>query len=363
MNLLQLESSPGWGGQEMRTLQEAVGLRQKGYKIVFAVQEKGGLFQEAKKEGFSVYAVKYRKRYALFLFYKLLQIMRKEKISIINTHSSLDSWIGGIVARILKIPIVRTRHLSTPIRKGINSRLLYHKLADFVVTTCQEIVPTIIYQAKKPFSQVKSIPTGVKWETFSEEEEKTKAFRQKYSRKPASLLVGMVCFMRSWKGVSTFIEAAKLAEENPYLQWILIGGGHERKYREKVVALNLKNFHFTGHLCNPFYAIKALDIFCLLSTAHEGVSQASLQAAYLKKPLITTKTGGLKEVCITGKTGIQVACHAPQEVLEAVLFLQKNPSLREKMGEEAHLWVKDRFSWDKTLDSMEKIYTSLSKRV
>ncbi len=360
MHLLQLESSPGWGGQEIRILQEALALREKGHKIIFAVEEKSALFAKAKEKGFSVYKVRYKKKTALFAFLKLLQIMRKEKIHVINTHSSLDSWIGGIAARLLQIPIVRTRHLSTPIRKGINSRWLYHGLADFVVTTCEEVVPVIIRQAKKPISEVRSVPTGVKWEDLIVEKGKAALFRTQYIKRSSQLLVGMVCFMRSWKGVDTFIEAARLAERNSDLQWIIIGGGHEEIYREKVRKLGLRNFHFTGHIPSPFYAIEALDIFSLLSTAHEGVSQASLQAAYLKKPLITTETGGLKEVCITGKTGIQVKCHSPKEVYEAVCFLQNNPQLRKTLGENGHLWVKERFSWRKTVQSMEEIYTSVS---
>ncbi len=75
----------------------------------------------------------------------------------------------------------------------------------------------------------------------------------------------------------------------PHLKWILIGGGHEESYRKKAQELSLPNWIFTGHLINPFPAIASLDHFALLSNAHEGVSQASLQAAYLEKPLLMTQ--------------------------------------------------------------------------
>ena len=37
MPILHTESSNGWGGQEIRILKEAIGLRSRGHEIVFAV--------------------------------------------------------------------------------------------------------------------------------------------------------------------------------------------------------------------------------------------------------------------------------------------------------------------------------------
>ncbi len=112
---------------------------------------------------------------------------------------------------------------------------------------------------------------------------------------------------------------------------------------------------FTGHLDRPFAAIGALDIFALLSTAHEGISQASLQAAYLKKPLITTTVGGLPEVCLDNLTGIQVPPSSPEKVAEAVLRLATDQKLRESYGAAARQLVEDKFTLQHTLDQMEEV--------
>ena len=104
-------------------------------------------------------------------------------------------------------------------------------------------------------------------------------------------------------------------------------------------------------------AISALDVFTLLSTAHEGVSQASLQAAYLQKPLIATPTGGLKEVCIDKLTGIQVPVFSPDRVSEAILKLFSSKELRETYANNAKKLAK-RFSYEKMIDQMEKVYLS-----
>lgn len=359
MRILQLEASPGWGGQEIRILQEAIGLKKKGYHILFALEQGGSLAKHAKEKGFEVFELRYQKRYALSCIKTLCSLIRFHSIDILNTHSSLDAWFGGVAARLLKKPVVRTRHLSTAIRKGWNSRLLYHKLADYVVTTCAEVVPMILHQSGRPASSIRSVPTGVDTSLPFPSEKEVFPFRKKFQKSPTDLVVGTVCFLRSWKGIQDFLQAALLLKEDPTVQWVIIGGGHEAAYREEAKRLSLSNVQFVGHLSSPYAAIAALDIFTLLSTSHEGVSQASLQAAFLKKPLITTPTGGLKEVCIPHLTGLQVPCFSPSKVAEAVLHLKKEPFLRKTLGERAHERVVQHFSWEQTLQTMEKIYLSL----
>jgi glycosyltransferase involved in cell wall biosynthesis len=112
-------------------------------------------------------------------------------------------------------------------------------------------------------------------------------------------------------------------------------------------------------LDNPFDAIAAFDIFALLSTAHEGISQASLQAAYLEKPLITTPVGGLPEVCLDGKTGLIVPPFAPKEIAEAVIKLMDAAETRREMGIEARKLVENRFLFEHTLNGMETVYRVL----
>lgn len=355
MKIIHLEASPGWGGQEMRSLNEAIGMRKRGHDVCFAVMNDGGLIENAKKEGFKVYPLSFFKKHWIKAFLQLRKIFRENEIDLVNTHSSLDAWIGGMVARSMNVPIIRTRHLSTPIRPGCNSRLLYGKLADYVVTTCHRIVEVICEQAKISKDRCKSIPTGIRPEMPDVESDGS--FRKEIGVGKDDFLIGMVCFMRSWKGVDDFLKAADLLRNEPGLKWAVIGGGHSKAYKEMAQELLLEDHvFFPGHLEKPFSAMKELDAFCLLSTAHEGVSQASLQAAFLEKPMITTPTGGLCEVCIDQKTGILVPLFSPDKVAEAILTLKKNPNLSKKMGSSGREHVLEHFTFEHMLDQMEAVY-------
>jgi len=360
VKIIHTEASKGWGGQEIRILREALGMRERGFDIVFITEHGSVLNEKARANNFKSYCLSFNKRSWVFSFFKLLKILKKEKADIINTHSSLDAWIAGLAAKAANIPIVRTRHLSARVRKGINSRIVYNYLADFVITTCSKIIPMLSSQSKKPLKFFSSIPTGIDINEVKTKPDEVLSFRKKYNIKNEDILIGMVCFMRSWKGIEEFFQAAHYLKDRQNLKWIIIGEGHIKTYMQKAKDYQVEDkIIFTGHVETPYNAIAALDIFTLLSTANEGVSQASLQAAYLKKPLITTSTGGLGEVCLDGKTGFIVPCFSYKDVSKAVLKLQKDANTRKNFGENAHRLVLEKFTYHRMLENVERIYHSL----
>ena len=357
MRILHLEASSGWGGQEIRILRESEGMRARGHEVVLGVMKGGGLVAQARQAGFTVYELDFSKSYWLVCFFRLFRILRRHRIDLVITLSSLDAWIGGIVARAAGVAVIRTRHLSTPVKKGWNSRFLYGKLADFVVTTCSAILPMISEQSGKPLSKCRSIATGVDPQRISFDPLEGVLFREKIGVKNSDFLIGTACFMRSWKGIDDLLLAADRLKAIPDIRWVVIGGGHAERHKLKAKELQLDGIvHFTGHLENPFPGLGALDLFTLLSTGHEGVSQAILQAAYLGKPLISTPIGGLSEVCIDRETGLQVPPFNSEAVARAVLELKENRGLRERLGKRARSLVEERFTLLHTLDQMENVY-------
>src|SRR5690348_11685205 len=106
MRILHTESSKGWGGQEIRILKEAEGLRERGHEIILAVTAGGALVAKAKEKGFLVYEVCFEKKSILKTLVQLQRIIKDREIDIVNTHSSWDSWAGGLAARLAGKKIV-----------------------------------------------------------------------------------------------------------------------------------------------------------------------------------------------------------------------------------------------------------------
>ena len=77
MHILHTESSNGWGGQEMRILREAEGMRKRGHEVIMAVIKGGGLVARARAAGFIVYEIEYSKPKALYPLLQLIGIIRR----------------------------------------------------------------------------------------------------------------------------------------------------------------------------------------------------------------------------------------------------------------------------------------------
>lgn len=362
MKILHTEASNGWGGQEIRILREAIGLRERGHDVSFAICHGARLTEAAKDNGFAVEEVSFDRRDALRSVPTLRRLLQAKGIDVVNTHSSLDAWMAGVTARTCGVKVLRTRHLSAPIRAGLNSKLLYRWLADGVATTCQSVADVIRRQAAVSEVRCQSIPTGIDPTEITSTREDGTAFRRKFGIRPDDIVIGTLCIIRSWKGIGDLLEAAKLLQHDPRIKWLVVGNGPcEEMFQKQCRESGLEGkVIFTGRVSPPYDALQAMDIFSLLSTGNEGVSQASLQAAYLGLPLVTTRVGGLPEVCIDHITGHTVDAHAPKQVAEAVLRLVNNQRERSQMGQEARKLVEKHFLWDCTLDRMEEMLERIS---
>ena len=76
---------------------------------------------------------------------------------LVHTHSSVDSWLATLAARSLRLPVVRSRHVSIPIRRG---RALIYRLADRVITS-GTTVKAMIEATGIPAGRVVAIPAGI----------------------------------------------------------------------------------------------------------------------------------------------------------------------------------------------------------
>jgi glycosyltransferase involved in cell wall biosynthesis len=361
MNILHLEASKGYGGQERRTILEAIGMISRNHKVLIASFKNAKILQHAKNHKIPTFKINFNKKFWFISFFKLLALLKFEKINLIVTHSSLDSWLGGIVGKLLRIKVIRTRHVTIPINKNLNTKIIYNYLTDYVITTSNEIVTAISKNSNKNIKLIKSIPTGLDIEKINATDEEVNLFKKKYDLKKEDFLIGTLCIIRNWKGIDDLLDAAKLFKNHKNIKFLIIGDGYIDRYIQRKENEQIHNLIFIGHMDNPYPALKALNIFTLLSTKNEGVSQAALQAAFFKKPLITTPTGGLKEICINNKTGLLVPISSKEKIKEAILKLYNDNALLKSLSENAYNHSL-KFTKDNMLDQIEEIYFFLNKK-
>lgn len=91
----------------------------------------------------------------------------------------------------------------------------------------------------------------------------------------------------------------------------------------------------------------------------ESFGVAALEAAACGRPVIASNIGGVPEVVVDGKTGILVPPQDIQKLSEAIINLAKDAKKREEMGQTGHRFVKEKYSWERSLDLMCDLYERL----
>ncbi len=160
--ILHTESSRGWGGQERRILAEAMVMRQRGHRVSLACDPRGELYPRAQAQGFPVTPLFFGGAQNLGAFARLRHLLRRGEIEVLNTHSSLDSWVGALAWRSLKDRplLLRTRHLSTRVQNNWPTRWLYQTPAA-IITTGQVTKELLMTRLGVQGRRIFSIPTGV----------------------------------------------------------------------------------------------------------------------------------------------------------------------------------------------------------
>ena len=80
----------------------------------------------------------------------------------------------------------------------------------------------------------------------------------------------------------------------------------------------------------------------------------------MKKPIIATNVGGIKDLIQDNKTGFLIQSGDESELIKKILFLLENNSKAEIMGKNACLYIKKNFSWSKIALDFSRIMTKHS---
>jgi glycosyltransferase involved in cell wall biosynthesis len=365
LSILHTVASLGWGGQERRILVEALVMRQRGHRLAFACDPRGELYRRACLHRFSVTPLTFGGTLNLGAWINLRRLLHAETPDILNTHSSLDSWVGSLAWRSLRNRplLVRTRHLSTRVKINWPTRWLYQAPAA-IITTGQVTKELLMKRLGVPAQRIYSIPTGVDLAEFVPQPKNRELLAQ--IKIPTDAFVfGSVAVLRSWKGHLYLLEAFQNLIADGVRAFLLIVG--EGPYRvvieEKIIQLGLQPWvrlaGFRDQVA-PWFAL--MDVVVLASYANEGVPQSLMQALAMARPVVGTTVGGIPEVVIDAETGLLVPPRNPKALAQALGRLQASPNYRQELGRRGRELVVERFSLEQMATEIEVVYDVLQNR-
>jgi glycosyltransferase involved in cell wall biosynthesis len=365
MHIVHTESSLGWGGQEIRILTEASGMLAKGHRVTLLTPPSARIFSESQRIGIETVALPLEKKRLTGLI-AIRRWLSVSDVDIINTHSSTDSWLVGLALTLShrSIPVVRTRHISAPVKPGAINRWLYGHAAKRVVTTGESLRQELIHRLKLPDDRVISVPTGIDLKRFSvsQTQPKTQA-RRAIGIPENAFVIGIAATLRSWKGHDNLVEAfCRLAEKSPDLHLVIAGDGPRRQHLESLIAQTpwASRVHLLGHREDVPEVLAALDLFVLPSYANEGVPQAIMQAMAMGLPVISTTIGAISDAVVDGTTGLLLPPNQPETLAIAIDSLITDPERLKNYGLAARQRAETHFSLDGMINAMESVFQAAS---
>lgn len=155
-------------------------------------------------------------------------------------------------------------------------------------------------------------------------------------------LVGMVGRFQAVKGHETFVQmAAQVLGRFPSAHFFIAGenlqSAADSAYRARMVArvqedVRLRaRVHFLGHRADMERVLAAADVVVCPSD-FESFGVVNVEAMASGKPVVSTNSGGQREVVIEGETGFLVPPKDAHALAERVMRLLNSAELRRSMG-------------------------------
>lgn len=248
-----------------------------------------------------------------------------------------------------------------PYQNKINHIILLRNLknADYLASTSRAMAD----QTNKLLGKNKQIfitPFGVETTRFN--------LKNYDDNDKKSFTVGIVKLLEEVYSIDVLIKAFALFKDQysgeKSINLDIYGyGSKEQELKELAIDLNIEDVvSFKGRIPNSNVpdVLLGMDAYVLTSSSESfGVSAVEAMAAAL--PVIATSVPGFREIVEDGKTGFIVPVGDYQQIATLLLKLADEDELCKKLGYAGRNRAQELYDWDKNVDTMIKIYTTISK--
>jgi glycosyltransferase involved in cell wall biosynthesis len=358
-------------------------LQARGFDVL-GISAPGNLIAEVETAGVPTFTVPLTRRVTplrdLQCLIALVRVFRRERPTIVHTHTPKANLLGQLAARIAMVPLrVCSIHglYFTP-RTKLLKRLSFQLIetistyfADVVFLSNQADVETATsLRICKP-EKIRLLPggTGVDIAEFKPERLMPSILAQKrldLGLPPDAFVIGFVGRLVREKGLLELFEAARqISGELPNLRLLIIGPCDVAK-PDSVSEATARTYGiadrcvFTGLRTDLPDLYKLMDVF-VLPSHREGMPISTMEAQAMGIPVITTDARGARESIIPGETGLRVPVQDPAALAAAIQLLAADETLRERMGVAGRALAEQRFDQGVMFRSFEREYLRLMR--
>jgi len=168
------------------------------------------------------------------------------------------------------------------------------------------------------------------------------------------------------KGFDVALDAfAAVAAHMPTLVLDIVGDGPERGALEAQASrLGIRDRVTWRGWVEPDQVYLHLNqaTAVVMPSRREGLPLVAVQAAFMGRPVVASRAGGLPEVVQDGVTGSLVDHDDARGLAMAIRSLLDAPDQTARMGQAAHARALAEFSWQATVNAYDALYKRLGSR-
>lgn len=152
------------------------------------------------------------------------------------------------------------------------------------------------------------------------------------------------------KGVSIRLDVAGIIDSDSPLSY----SKEDIEYLARLPYVN-----WLGERKDIPHLISDADLVALPTTYGEGVPRILIEAASVGRPIVTTKLGGCKDICLNGYNGLSVDPNCPEDIEAKLSRLINDFSFTQKLGENGRKLVEKTFSNEIILSQHISLYNKM----
>jgi len=353
VNILYVESSRSWGGQEYRTCLEINWLNAHGHQAWLVCNPDSQVHSKASELGTRLVTMPLGSRVDPSCSWRLWRFCRRNRIDLLKTYSSKDHWLC-LPLYFCGIPLSRARCITDPIGSKGRAFVFKHGCSN-IVADASVIKRELVQEHGVDPGKIEVIGSAVDLEKFKPPRDRLK-FRSEIGVGADTPLIGNVGMIRPDKGQLTLVEAAPFVlAERPDARFVVVGQGTGILKRGINVRNAIDRTGLADKIIMAGYRWDTPDIYAacdmiVIASLRTEASPIVLREAFASgRPVVATKVGDIPEIIKHRQNGLLIEPGDSKALAAAILEFIRDPNLAAHCANNGLSYAREHFSFDEMM--------------
>lgn len=349
--------------------------------IVHGICTKGDNYQKLINNGIVMYPVTIKRKISPFsdlkALWQMYRYFRREKITIVHTHTPKCSLLGQLAAKFAKVPIIINTIHGFYFHENMKAAKKWFYIAmEWIAARCSTMIlsqnPEDIETAKKlricKPNKIKLLGNGCNLDKFEPSRFNSNFKQQKRQQigvPDNAIAIGIIGRLVREKGfLELFAAMKKIITENDNV-WLIIIGPEEPQKTDSISGHTFKEYGIADRTIwlgrrkgdEIPELLACFDIYALPSW-REGFPRSAIEATAMALPIVTTDIRGCRQVVTDGINGLLVPLKHIDKLKDALSTLIKDKKLRKKMGQAGYKKARAEFDESRVCQIVLDTYNS-----